>query len=390
MLRNRHEATSIPNLLVAPRDPADGYSQQYDAYDADVNGYYEDGAYYTSDPVPAALNTAEGDEQVEMDPRLVYFDSILSRFETLRSQLQRKPPPEEIATLGSTYPLVPPPNTKQRDSAAKWWRDQMYARNPAPVQIANMDKNNVLRALRSLNTGGKLLRSGKDIKPSVSLWIWALLARLPERGELTSEEIGVVRELGKRAVLVSVGLGKKDDWQEGMNEVETTLDEEDEEGDEAYIANDAEVQSDVNENFDAGADEGMGNTDSVTSQIAPQMPRHQDQAEGGETSGTRSERATAPSTQNNQGDEPQLESEEEFNAAKARMLARLESQAMEYEVNIEPEVEAPQETTECSQGTRSNTTLTVDMILTVAGEMYGQRDLLEFRPQWIEDSAERR
>lgn len=70
-----------------------------------------------------------------------------------------------------------------------------------------MDTRTVLRAL-SLLTG--VLRRSSNISARVSAWAWGLLARLPELGTLGSEEVGVVRELGKRAVWVRCGFVSKE------------------------------------------------------------------------------------------------------------------------------------------------------------------------------------
>lgn len=407
-LNNRQEASTIPNLLVAPRDYAIRYDQEYEADEMDGTGYYEDGAYYAPEPLSAAHGDSEVDVEHEMDPQLAYFNSILSRFEKLRAQLQRIPPPEAIARLGSTHPVVPPRSTKKRDSASKWWREQMQRQTPVPAQIASMHKANALRALGALASGGKLLRSGQDIEPSVTLWVWALLARLPDRGELSSEEIGVVRELSKRAVLVAVGLRENNEWQEGMQEVEAGLDEEIEDNDEnedddeaETAANDEEIQLDIDD-FDA---ENETNTESIyhglsskednAPQIGPQMPISQIMGQPKDDGEKQSALGSLPSNRNQpvsavgeqapqSPDQPQIGSEEaEFNAAKARILASLEDRGMEHEVSIEGNVvEQAENKPKDIEPTRSNTRATVDMILTVAGELYGQRDLLEFRLSW--------
>jgi hypothetical protein len=361
----------------------------------------------------------------EMDPQLAYFDSILSRFEILRAQLQQTPPPEAVAKLGVTHPILSPTKTKKNHSLAKWWRSQMQSINPLPAQIASMDKSIVLRALRSL-TGGRLLRSGADINVSVSLWAWALLARLPERGELSSEEIGVVRELGKRAVLVGISLSGEKDWREGMHEVEAGLDEEDEE-EGTYTVNDEEIQLDIDEDLDAEADSSVirpyasHDAPDRTPQIGPHLPTELGHAHLDETNpigenlpkpsaevligdsmaagGSREQQGELEpsSTSHTQplnsaveeghlpADELQAVSEEaQVAAAKARILANLHSETLEHEVNLEPEEAVSQDTAEKTRTSRSNTRATIDMILTVVGEMYGQRDLLEFRPAWGE------
>jgi hypothetical protein len=340
--------------------------------------------------------------------------------------LQQTPPPEAVAKLDSTHPTTPPAEKKKTHMILKWWRGQIQSTNPAPVQIASMDKSAVLRALLSL-TGGKLLRSGDEIKPSVSLWAWALLAKLPARGELSSEEIGVVRELGKRAVLVGTSLSGNNDWQEEVHEFEAGLDEEDEEDEGTYI-NEEEIKLDIDESFDSETESSLMHSYAAPSeprngalQIGPQLPtelgytRVDESKFTGDNSSTTSPGLVNRDTMATSGnlgqqeergpsspshgqpssstveeekfslDGPQQDSEEaQLNAAKAQILARLDSEYVEQEVNLEPEVPDSQDIVQDTQSSKANTRATIDMIITVAGEMYGQRDLLEFRPAWTE------
>lgn len=287
--------------------------------------------------------------------------------------------------LDPTQPIMAPLKTKKSRTVAKWWRGQMQAMNPSPAQVASMDKSTVLEALGSL-TGGKLLKSGTDIKRTVSLWIWALLARLPERGELSSAEIGIVRELGKRAVLVGIGLGEENDWKEGMQQVEAGLDVEEDEDEGLYVANDDEIQLDTDEYLDPDQD--------TAPQIGPQLPSDLNNTMADKISEKQNKNDAPPSNHEQSSssvaqegqvasDELQQDSDEEqFNAIKARILANLRSEPMELDVNQEPEIGVSEDQSEDIQALKSNTRATVDMIITVAGEMYGQRDLLEFRPTW--------
>ena len=72
------------------------------------------------------------------------------------------------------------------------------------AQLARMDRATSLKLLRLL-TNDKLAMGGNTIPSErLSRWIWGVLARLPDSGELNSEEIGLVRDLGKRAVWLGV------------------------------------------------------------------------------------------------------------------------------------------------------------------------------------------
>jgi hypothetical protein len=86
---------------------------------------------------------------------------------------------------------------------------------------------------------------------------------------------------------------------------------------------------------------------------------------------------------NGNEDEDEGESlSEDLAAAKARILQALNNAKAE-EIIQEAEI-LDEEAALTAQKTAAkwNTKATVDMIITVAGETYGQRDLLEFRQTW--------
>lgn len=210
----------------------------------------------------------------------------------------------------------------------------------------------------------------------ISRWIWSLLARLPERGELSSEEIGVVRELGKKAVLVGVGMLEKEEWSEGIGEVERAFDgdggeDEGRENAEADVINEEEIALDF--------DEKAGEANILNPGLTMQQ-------EANLTSETLANPDSLPDA---------------LAAAKARILANLPADpetaiysaghGLGFEPVQEPIIGPVQpkngevedgEDEEDAFDAKTNTKATVDMILTVAGEVYGQRDLLEFRGQW--------
>lgn len=246
--------------------------------------------------------------------------------------------------------------------------------DPKAVQLACFDKGSVLRLLRLL-TQGTLLKRGLGVEMGISRWIWSLLARLPERGELSSEEIGVVRELGKKAVLVGLGLKEKEEWAEGIREVERGFD-----GDEGG--------------------EGAGDGDVVNEEILLDVVDGDEAGEVAEENGYSKHALTMQEEGNftTESLENPDESPDPLAAAKARILANLPAepaaQSEKYSVGndlgFEPVQEPvigpiqPEKSTvpEPVFDAKTNTKATVDMILTVAGEVYGQRDLLEFRGQW--------
>jgi hypothetical protein len=222
-------------------------------------------------------------------------------------------------------------------------------------------------------TQGTLLKRNLGLEATMSRWIWSLLAKLPKRGELSSEEIGVVRDLGKKAVLVAVGLRGQKQWEEEIVEVDGAVDEafdggEDEE-EEGEVVNEDEIALDMDHDAD---DEGA----------KAAIPLDQS------GTGTHNQHARELSMQ----EETHLTTESTENPdalaeTKARVLAGFYEPCATGELPtiqismigpVQPEKAVP------VVDANSNAKATVDMIIIVAGEVYGQRDLLEFRGGWAD------
>ncbi|KAM3068441.1 hypothetical protein ACMFMG_009580 [Clarireedia jacksonii] len=360
----RQEAEGLPPVLCVPSEPETTNSTNgcdrsiYENGIGDFRGYYEDGAYYAAPEFEAEDEggfDAYEDEDGAQDPQLAYFDSMLMRFETLRQQLQRTPPPELVRKLDADHPIhLGRLDTKN----SRWWRWKMRTVDPMSVQLASMNKATVFKLLR-LVLGGTLLSTGKEVDARVSRWVWGLLGRLPDRGELNSEEVGIIRELGKKAVSVARGLRED----KGLEEV----------GKEDHEEGDAEAEAEVEEQV---GDVGDG-----------EVLEDDDQPAGETTNETTSEDLS------------------ELAAYKARVLADIsantnangitnadasaDTPGMEKSAEAQPSslsqpTVGATASAESAKAVKWNTRATVNMIITVAGELYGQRDLLEFREVWGE------
>jgi hypothetical protein len=379
---SRQEATGIPNLLVAPRTPPLSNGREiYEDGVGDFRGYYEDGAYIAAQAFPDSSDII--DEEADIDPQLAYFDSILARYESLKGYLQQTPPTNAVKNLDEDHPTHV---AALNPYMAKWWIYKLKTCEPLPAQIASMNKKSVFRLI-GLLTQGTLLKRGREIEVGVSQWAWALLARLPDRGELNSEEIGIIRELGKKAVLVGMGLRNVKSWEEGMKEVEEGFDAGLEEKIEEMVdtINEDEIYLDPDDELDEGDDVEYAEETGLVNATSNDNPILE---------------VNCNPTANCNGDHPaaedaekQIEQElasgdtsvsaENLADAKIRILSGLVQEIPEHSVNIEPEVTATEESPE-TKSPLWNTRATVDMIITVAGEIYGQRDLLEFRTVWEE------
>lgn len=261
----------------------------------------------------------------ERDLREAYFSSIMERYATMRQKLHITVPPGAGKQLKSSQATTAAPFGRN-SSTVKQWSGLLRDTDPHPLQVALMSKDTVLLILRVM-LGGKFLRRGQPLPERTSHWLWALLARLPDEGELNYSEIGWIRDLGRRAVL----LGRS-------------------------IAEMAALKEECAENG-LGVNDGADERDSDDEPSKePDTDRRDDTHEEGE----------ADMELQSDSDEGEVKEDDEslIAAAKRKLLDSLDSALQESQKREQEEM---------------NTLATLSMILTVAGEFYGQKDLLEFR-----------
>ncbi|KAM0283508.1 hypothetical protein ACHAQH_002459 [Verticillium albo-atrum] len=448
----RQEANGIPHLLVAPRIPIgpqlptgfqpptgdeeleEGEEQEsepyvdrglYDRGTGDFRGRYVDGAYigapdsWDDDPDhddadPDWDPDAEHEDDAASDAAIheAYYMSLLSHYSALRALLHTRPPQAAVLALPRTQsPFVG--QFGPRSTAFKVWDHRLRTADPSPVQVASMDKDSVLRVLRVL-LSGSFLRRGGELAERTSRWVWALLARLPDRGELNHVEMSWIRDLGRRAVLMNQSLADMANLREALEGdlgVHDAID--DSSDDEAVLEdmevdeNDGEVVVDAGESGEASAtqhgeaqyheeDEGVGddgaepgeNNGKTEEATATDLPKQTEEpAAAAGVSETKVNDAQSEAMDCSEDGEvfegeapresvaPEAEEPESLEAMRARILAQLDT----VEVQAAKEEAAERKAADDRLGARMNMRATLNMILTVAGDFYGQRDLLEFR-----------
>ncbi|KAK1837099.1 hypothetical protein QBC39DRAFT_336132 [Podospora conica] len=396
----RHQASDIPRLLVAPKagpqlpphlegaGSHDDERQDRSIYGngiGDSRGYYHDGAY-TAAPDSEYSDTdmkiesqwdAEGGNDAAAAAQKAalqesYFSTLISQFQALRDLLHADPPHELIAALDREHGTFVG-NFGPRSKTFAVWNHRIRYTDPHPVQIAAMDRRNALKVLRIV-LGGKFIRRGHELRERTSRWIWALLARLPDRGEMDYTEVGWVRELGKRAVLMMVSIAQMDALRDRVDD--------DLEG---------------GEPGSEGEEEGI--LDEVVVDDQDELPAEQPTQNGASEPGngtTTTATATGDNGEDDDGEidmdlddgevsdasSPARDIQADIAAAKARLLQQLSGPEQDNNPVAEPAaglVEEEEDTALEKARAEANTRATLNMILTVAGELYGQRDLLEFR-----------
>lgn len=288
----------------------------------------------------------------------------------------------------------------------------------------------MLRVLRVV-LGGRFLHRGEPITERTSRWLWALLARLPDRGEMDHVEVGHVRELGKRAALLLWSLREMDKLRE---EVEGHGSEDDDDGEaelgahadgageDAWLGDEDDMdEGEVGEDDSVGVLNGDPAEEQKQNLAASEAPQDESAAEpstfehnsepinsSSADIPTSAANNTKPNNDDNsdmeegeisdssapmeieQDAQPTGDSAETLEAARARLLANLDNaDGANTDAEDPTSGAAEQDAVKSSSKTageaddpvraRMNARATLNMMLTVAGEFYGQRDLLEFR-----------
>ncbi|KAL8290874.1 hypothetical protein RB600_006371 [Gaeumannomyces tritici] len=417
----RHEAGGIPHLLVAPKAgpqlpptlPQDGLNYNDDGpcdrsiYTdgvGDYRGYYYDGAY-TAVP-DAQLSPTRGDDDdddsrgspseddIQQErARQAFYDAIAARFEALRAVVRAEPPDDALLALDDDahgFEVGHFGSGERGRRAHAVWRARLRDTDPSPVQVAAMDRAGALRLLRVLLSGG-FLKRGRELGERTSRWLWALLARLPDAGELGHVEVAAVRELGKRAVSMMASLAHMSALREAV-EMDDSGDEdeggdfrreEDEEEDACGPSTDVEDSHKTNVGLGAvGPDEASLEVAAAVVNQDAQLEEGEvaDEAEPQEKDGDSDDQSM--DLEDGEVDEDQAPddaapdaktAESDLEAARRRLLCQLDGGGGDGEgeaapVNLEPELgPSPDELEEARiLRARMNMRATLNMILTVA------------------------
>lgn len=256
----------------------------------------------------------------------------------------------------------------------------MRGSDPVPAQVAAMDKDAVLRLLRVV-LGGKFLRRGTELRERTSRWLWALLARLPDRGELDYMEVGYVRDLGKRAALLMHSLREMAALREEVEGGGRASSEDDGlEGDQEDWDGEAEALDDDGREASAPPQVSVEQPVSVANdEPASVQPSSDPLAMPSSTAPASAPYAAideAEQMEDGEIDEAApMDIDTDVESAKIRLLAKLNNHSSNGCVADKAGEEPPFDPARA----RMNMRATLNMILTVAGDIYGQRDLLEFR-----------
>ncbi|PLN75439.1 hypothetical protein BDW42DRAFT_189269 [Aspergillus taichungensis] len=234
----RSEANSLPFLFTAPR-PDETETQRdvtsaaklprADKDEQEVTVIQEtthkDGVLVTTTAASATL-AASPEKTTFSEAQASYYNLLHHRFVLLRSILKCTPPSSVITSLDDWHPITLPRHSK---NARREWRRLLLAVDPQTAQLACMDMNSVLGVLGIM---GRLMsenvRSGDATRiRRIGAWAWGLLAKCREVGQLGTDEVAEIRDLGKRATKILSKMREEEAEVEAAGDV--SADESDEE-----------------------------------------------------------------------------------------------------------------------------------------------------------------
>ncbi|OAX83854.1 hypothetical protein ACJ72_01784 [Emergomyces africanus] len=372
----------------------DGVNTTSVEVDNSHTGFYSNGVYvaYFEHPQTTALRP---NDPGAPDPQDMYYNLLHHRFLLLRSTLKCTPPASVIASLGEGRPISLPRYNKR---ARAEWERILLTKDPHMAQLACMDMQSVLGLLAIVTRLlSKVVRGRDSVQVKrLGAWAWGLLGRCRPVGEMGSEEVGDIRELGKRAARILVKVRESeavkvmdmqgsgldmDDGDGGEEEVGETEEEKDEPG--------YGTREDINGDGDGDGDENQADGLDFTTNVT--------HANGNITEhiSAHGEGINTPTNG--------MDAQDELEAARARLQARLLPQQTSDQMELrEGEMEDVDNShgdyeedgevgdddsyyDEESKSVQQYTRAMLDMIISIIGEFYGQRDLLESRDIWEDD-----
>ncbi len=425
------EASAIPNLLVTSTirtENANASILQTSNIARTQRTFYQDGAWVSvSESYEAVHDTNR--ELNDAGPQELYHKQLVERFETFRGILhaQRAQRRAETSFEASQISSATLPLNRHE------WLYTIDREYPTMPQVCRLDERTVKRGLEYC---AHAMDRFETISKQKSCWIWTLLALSGDIGTLDSQKMGHIRDLGNKAAGINTASRAKSAHQDENLEHHSpdaiqAVDEQDDSGETdhslscdinggfcdprtGYVRSDTtgdlgltpgkllgkavpEIQDDIQHSglatrmhdeidTDTNADslekararllEQLG--DNLVQAGIPNIDeahaRHSNQLDCGSETGQYEVKIRAMPSR--------------AEAERQRQMMRMRQSAIISSNNRDPPCAEPNDAMHPSTDEYGssivdlNTRVTIDMILTIVAECYGQRDLLKFRKPW--------
>jgi hypothetical protein len=101
-----------------------------------------------------------------------------------------------------TFDHRPPYPDHTADPAFQYWKSLVCSRYPQVEQLHLLQKHDLWNSIKICSDR---LNKYRRIEPQLGCWLWALLAKSKPYESMSHTEVGLIRDLGKRAVEIRYG-----------------------------------------------------------------------------------------------------------------------------------------------------------------------------------------
>lgn len=356
----RCEASKIPPVLVA--QTSDTINDTEDIALTRNDTGTEDGVFYKDGvwiAVDGGLQDGDGSAKPDvrhlpLQPQQSYYDLILVRFQILRTKLRE-------AGFPCTNRTAPSPHRQPRSRQA--WLDVIDINLPTSEYMGQLDEPGLFHALEACSAS---LGRSASISREKSCWIWTLLAMASDAGTMNSTLVGKIRYLGLQAARLGARLQQEASDQDIHSLDLGALEK-------GHTANDHQNHNMQEPDMEVEPKDNTVETEAIQHQL--QTSRHYDRGQEQDIS----------AIDKDLGAVPEDEHAQTLEQARAQLLAQLGDRLVPSDVSPQENkgvVTRGAEKRSLDDPIDWNTKATIDMILTVVAERYGQRDLLESRMAW--------
>ena len=340
--------------------PAEAQEENGDLHrDYRTGGWYSGGAYTAA--ATQSDDDDDDDSDGELDAQEAYYEALVKRFKKVRQTLSSAPT--------STTPSTALPDGLRQTARREQWIYCFKHTQPAAKGVARASQDDVMRALYRLEAVFTKRTLANNITGSnISAWVWALLARCRDVGQMNSHQISVLRDLSKTALAVGHKLGRNDTHEE------EEIEKEDGDGEEEDSSGD-EADEDITSEGDTATD-----ANGALSEDGEIEDRIEDaHAENG-INGTHGTRGVGQQEEQEEGEISEAD-EARLEQSRQALLDRLaQPDAASNADSMGDEIEDIKELN--PEEPKKRALASIDILVTLVGEVFGQRDLLDRRDVW--------
>jgi hypothetical protein len=142
----------------------------------------------------------EAPKKTTVSAKDAYTEVLKRRFETMRTRLRDESlTGGEAAQTDNNKPVLRPNGGKKAYAECVAHAQKS---SPSLSQLQALDQEDTLSMLELIHKS--YFKRGETLGQHTSAWIWALLARLGDVGTMNNDEVFVLRDLGKRALVIQI------------------------------------------------------------------------------------------------------------------------------------------------------------------------------------------